>query len=73
MERRQGQAAECEGLSMEIQSHAAGKLKSIFADSHRDYIHSTTLRGGFFVDRGYERSLTACILAVREHRHFLRH
>ena len=41
-------------------------------DSHRDYIHSTTLRSGFFVDGGYGRSLTACILAVKEHWHFPR-
>ena len=68
MERRQGQAAEGEGLSMETQLHAAsGKPEGIsLTDSHRDYIHSTTLRSGFFVDGGYERSLTACIFAVKE-------
>ena len=60
---------------MEIQSQAAsGKPEGIsHTDSLRDYIHSTTLRSGFFLDGGYGRSLTACILAVREHRHFLRH
>lgn len=53
---------------METQPHAAsGKPEGIsLTDSLRDYIHSTTLRSGFFVDEGYGRSLTACILAVKE-------
>ena len=75
MEGRQGQAAEGEGLSMGIQPHAAsGKPEGIsLTDSLRDYIHSTTLRSGFFVDGGYGRSLTACIWAVMEHQYLLRH